>query len=195
MQVSPCFRFFAFALVIVPTEDRWTRSLLSRGMTSRRLRQMLKPLQPNSRANRQACTRLDQLNHLLTKFNPTIRALQASTDCAPWPARGCQARADPIHEFAMFAFGHSRSTTSPPSPPGASASVMSKLTLLAVRSRPRVRRASPAAASTCWPPRSARSAALCGHAGALGAAPRQPGNAEFSVVEAAPGRYVKTAAA
>ncbi len=36
---------------------------------------------------------------------------------------------------------------------------------------------------------------LRGHAGALVAAPRQAGNANFPVIEAAPGRYVKTPAA
>ena len=36
---------------------------------------------------------------------------------------------------------------------------------------------------------------LRGPAGALAAAPRQAGNADFPVIEAAPGRYVKTPAA
>ena len=36
---------------------------------------------------------------------------------------------------------------------------------------------------------------LRGHAGALAAAPRQAGNADFPVIEAAPGRYVRTPAA
>ena len=36
---------------------------------------------------------------------------------------------------------------------------------------------------------------LRGHAGPLVAAPRQAGNADFPVIEAAPGRYVKTPAA
>jgi polyhydroxyalkanoate synthase len=36
---------------------------------------------------------------------------------------------------------------------------------------------------------------LRGHAGALVAAPRKPGNAEFAVIEPAPGRYVKEKAA
>jgi polyhydroxyalkanoate synthase len=36
---------------------------------------------------------------------------------------------------------------------------------------------------------------LRGHSGALATAPRQAGNAEFPVIEAAPGRFVKTAAA